>query len=1059
MPTLCRLHLRLVSFCALVCSLAALPLPLATAQTGFASVSGRVADHSGAVIQKANVSIKNLSTGITIQSETNDVGIYSFPSVMPGNYVMHVEKQGFRSVDVTGLSVYTQDQIARNFSLEIGSASESITVNGSGVNINTTDASVSTVVDRKFVENMPLNGRSFQDLLTLAPGVALVPVNSYQGGVGASGEISVNGQRTEANYFSVDGVSANTGTAPNATAVQGAGISGGTPGETILGTTQSIVSIDALQEFRASTSTYSAEYGRTPGGQFSFSTRSGTNEWDGSAYDYFRNDAMDANNWFNNAANPQVPRLPERQNDFGGTLGGPIVIPGLYTGKDKTFFFFSYEGLRLTVPQPFQQFSVPDMALRQQVPVALQPFLNVFPVPNGGEDGLNDGLAHFNLAYSSPSSLDNVGMRVDHSFGNKLKIFGRYARTPSSNWTYFLPAIRLNQAINVQTLTLGTTSSITPTQANELRFNITQNNANSSLTSTNFGGATPLDLRDISGPNGQPATPIGSEVLFYLGFGSIPYWVVGANTNSQRQYNVTDNYSWSRATHQIKFGVDWRRLTTSVRPITNQQGAIFFSEASLLADSADFARAQSFTNIPVEPVYHNFSAFVQDEWKATPRLSLSLGLRWDINPPPGNATGPSPYTVDQISDLATTKLAPKNTPLWSTDWRGFAPRAGLAYQLHQAPGHETVLRTGFGTFYDMGNTQGSQGFYLGVGFSSSTAFFGVPFPLTSAQVTLPPPSVAPPYNATVYAFDPNLKLPYTMQWNVSVEQGLGTRQTLTLSYVGSGGRKLLSQFLYSPTSPDFSLSNGLFLTANRVSSDYDALQVKFQKSLSRGLQALASYTFSHSIDDASSNFQVYELLRASSDFDIRHNFQAAVTYDVPGSYSNVVASALLKHWGLDTRISARSALPVDIVGLSTIDPATQKNLNFHPDRVAGQPVYLYGSQYPGRRIINFQAFTPAPAGVDGNVGRNSARGFDAVQADLALRRDFPIREQLHLQFRAEAFNVFNHASFGSIYNQLSYGPGQFGYSYSTLSNSLGGLNSLYQSGGPRSLQLMLKLQF
>jgi hypothetical protein len=1022
------------------------------AQTGFATLSGIVTDEGGGTVPNCEVLLQSVDRGTIATVKTNDAGIFVFSAVQPGQYNVTVRRNGFKQVDLPGLILNTQDHVEQNFRLQVGSISESVTVNGNGVNMNTTDAAVGTIVDRQFVGNIPLNGRSFQSLLTLVPGVIQVPSS----GVGYSGEISVNGQRTEANYFTVDGVSANTGTPPNPNIV-GAGFSGGVPGETALGTTQSLVSIDALQEFRATTSTYSAEYGRSPGGQFSLSTRSGTNDWHGSLFDYFRNDVMDANNWFNNAANPQVPRQAERQNDFGGTLGGPIEIPGIYNGKDKTFFFFSYEGLRLKVPQPSQQFSVPDLALRQQAPAALQPFLDAFPIPNGGEDGLNDGLAFFNLAYSAPSSLDNSSIRIDHKFGDKLTLFGRYASTPSSGWTYHAPANKLNNTIKVQTLTVGATSSLTRAQTNELRFNITQNSTTFNLTSTDFGGATAFDFSNLPDPDGQSA----KNLTMVLAFGGFPTWQALANTNSQRQYNLTDTYNWSHGKHQLRFGVDWRRLTTFVRPIINDQFYLFSSEASVLANSADLAQVLSFTSIPVKPVYHNFSSFVQDEWKITSRLSLSLGLRWDINPAPDNLNGPSPYTLEQITNLTTAQLAPTDTPLWKTDWHGFAPRAGLAYQLRQDPGRETVVRAGFGIFYDMGSTNGSQGFTQAVGFTSSALFSGVPAPLTSAQATLPAPSIASPYNAPVFAFNPNLKLPYTLQWNLALEQGLGSNQTLTINYVGSGGRKLLTQFFYFPSAnPNFSLGNGLSITSNRASSNYNSLQLKYQRNLSHGLQGLASYTLSHSIDDASSNFGLNDaLLRSSSDFDIRHNFQAAMTYELPGGYVNPLASALLTHWGLDARFSARSALPVDVIGAQSFNPVTQQFVFFHPDLVPGEPIYLDGSQYPGGRILNFNAFVDAPDGVEGNASRNFARGFDAVQMDLALRREFPIRERLRLQLRAEAFNIFNHPNFGSIYQYLAYGPGQFGYAYSTLNNTLGGLSPLYQSGGPRSLQVALKVSF
>ncbi len=901
------------------------------AQSTNGTINGRIADAQGRNVPGVEVRAINIDTNMSFKAQTNSDGLYYIPNIPPGRYRLLIHKEGFKEINKTDVALHVQDIIEQNFDLQLGAVSESVTVTGGGISINTTDASVSTVVDRQFVENIPLNGRSLQDLLTLAPGTSLVGSfgDGGYGSVGNRGEITVNGQRTEANNFFVDGVSANTGTA----AMSGAGVSGSLPGQTVLGSTQSIVSIDALQEFRASTSTYSAEYGRTPGGQFSFSTRSGTNTWHGTAFNYFRNAVLDANNWFNKYAIPLVPRQAEKQNDFGGTLGGPIALPGVYNGKDKTFFFFSYEGLRLTVPQPYQQYFVPDLSLRQDVPAAIQPFLNAFPKPNGPEDGLNDGLAYLNVAYSSPSSLDNIGVRVDHSFSDKVKIFGRYASTPSSNWVYSsydVPGTKYTTTSNVRTLTVGATSSITLTQANEFRFNITQNNFDGNRSLTNFGGATPFDLGLLVGPNGTTVKPLGAYVEFGFYFGGYPTWTISEYGNHQRQYNVTDTYTLSRGRHQLKFGMDWRRLVTYEEPTTDVQAAYFYSEASVLANSADLALVGSNTSQPVKPVYHNFSFFAQDEWKTTSRLSLSLGLRWDINPAPGNLTGPIPYTIDQIANLATTALAPENTPLWKTDWRGLAPRAGLAYQLRQEPGRETVLRTGFGIFYDTGNIVASEGFNGFIGYSSFAYLSGVSVPLTEAQVTLPPPSVAPPYDNTVWAFDPNLKLPYTMQWNLSMEQGLGGNQTLTVGYVASGGRKLLSNLLYDPpNNPNFSLGNGLYLTANRASSDYNSLQVKYQKSLSRGVQALGSYTWSHSIDDLSANFYVNgNLIRGSSDFDIRHNFQAAITYDVPGSYANSFASALLTHWGLDTRISARSALPIDVTGNRSPAPGTDSKNTF-----------------------------------------------------------------------------------------------------------------------------------
>jgi hypothetical protein len=224
------------------------------------------------------------------------------------------------------------------------------------------------------------------------------------------------------------------------------------------------------------------------------------------------------------------------------------------------------------------------------------------------------------------------------------------------------------------------------------------------------------------------------------------------------------------------------------------------------------------------------------------------------------------------------------------------------------------------------------------------------------------------------------------------------------------------------------------------------------------LQALVSYTYSHSIDNASSNFGIYYLLRASSDFDIRHNLQAAVTYLIPPTTSQLKKALVLNDWGLDFRVQARTALPVDIVGIQDLDPHTGSYLQYQPDLVSGQHLYLYGSQYPGGHVINYSAFQASADGVQGDLPRNYARGFGLVQLDTALRRDIPLHDQLHLQLRAEAFNIFNRPMFGPIYNYLSYGPTQFGAAYNTA-NSIGNLNSLYQAGGPRSLQISMKLSF
>src|SRR6266704_292587 len=339
-------------------------------QTETATVSGLVTERTGAAVPGAEMRLLSVERGTDTTTTTNDAGIYVFPTVHPGQYQISVQKQGFKQVDLLGLIVNVQAHIEQNFRLEVGSVSESVTVEGGAPVMSTESATVSTVVDRQFAENLPMNGRSFQTLIQLTPGVVLTPAS-----FSSQGQFSVNGQRPDGNYFTVDGASANVGISAGLGLPQSAG--GALPGLSASGGTNSLVSIDAMQEFRVQTSAFAPEFGRTPGGQISILTRSGTNSFHGTLFDYFRNDVLDANNWFANQNGQRKPK--ERQNDFGGVFGGPLI-------KDKTFFFFSYEGLRLRQPQT-QTTIVPSVTSRNAAASSVQPFLNAFPISNGPDLG------------------------------------------------------------------------------------------------------------------------------------------------------------------------------------------------------------------------------------------------------------------------------------------------------------------------------------------------------------------------------------------------------------------------------------------------------------------------------------------------------------------------------------------------------------------------------------------------------------------------------------------------------------------------------------------------
>jgi hypothetical protein len=429
-----RLYLRL--------GLVALSAATLAAQSPNGVINGLVLDGLGRAIAGAAVLVVNDATGVLYSGQTNAEGIYVIPNLPPGPYRLQVGKVGFKTLIKGDIVLNVQGALAINLTLPVGAYSETLTVEGGAKLLDTESAAVSTVVDRNFAENLPLNGRSFQTLIDLAPGV-VVSAASY----GNQGQFSVDGQRSDANYFTVDGVSANIGiTSGNGLAQSAAG---SLPGLSILGGTNSLVSVDAMQEFRVQTSSFAPEFGRTPGGQVSIVTRSGANEFHLTLFDYLRNDVFDANDWFSSHNGLRKPE--ETQNDFGAVFGGPIL-------KDKTFFFFSYEGLRLRQPMTTETI-VPDNASRAQAPPAIRPYLNAFPRPSGGE--LGDGLAQFNSSYSNPSTLDACGIRFDHLASRKLAVFIRYNYSPSETierQTSALSSLELASS-TVHTLTLGMTES------------------------------------------------------------------------------------------------------------------------------------------------------------------------------------------------------------------------------------------------------------------------------------------------------------------------------------------------------------------------------------------------------------------------------------------------------------------------------------------------------------------------------------------------------------------------------------------------------------------------
>ncbi len=1042
------------------------------AQTELAGVYGRVTDASGAVIVDAEVEIKNVDTNQSVTVKTNQDGLYTIPSLRPGHYLINVRKPGFKSVTVTEMTLNVQDNVVRNFALQVGSIAETVTVRADDLHINTTDGAVSTVVDRQFAENLPMNGRSFQTLIELTPGVVVTPASFTD-----PGQFSVNGQRASANYFTVDGVSANIGLPAFGGLSQGAG--GAIPGFSVLGGTNNLVSQDALQEFRIQTSTYAPEFGRTPGAQVSIATRSGTNEFHGALFEFLRNNVLDANDWFSNQKG--LPRSPERINDFGGVLGGPII-------KNRTFFFFSYEGQRLRLPQTGIT-TVPSLSARQSAAVDIQPFLNAYPLPNGSD--LGNGQAEFNAGFSDRSSMNATSFRIDYTLKGRLTLFGRYNHAPSELVTRrglgglsSLSTIG-SQRIKTQTLTSGATWAVTPARVNDFRFNYSRTSAGGFSRLDTLGGATvPPD--SILFPAGFSSK--NAQFSFFVLDLQGSDWGLGRLAeNRQQQFNVVDSVSLQTGAHSLKFGVDYRRLSPAFGPAAYSSQVAFQDVPSVLARTPAFVFIVA--NRGGSVLFRNLSAFLQDTWKVIPRLVLTYGLRWDVDFAPSTINGPDLLAVTQFDDLSALALAPTGTPVFKTKYNNFAPRVGAAYELRQAKGWETVVRGGFGLFYDLATQQIGDALFGGTfPFGASTFILGQPFgganlgfPLDPAITQPPPISLNSLKSGTLVAFNPDLKLPRVYQWNVTLEKSLGNNQKASMAYLAAVGRRLIQPEEVFMPNPNF---GGAELVRNGVTSDYHSLQVQFERRLSQGVQGLASYTWSHSIDTASSSSALPSNLfvaglsrnanRGSSDFDVRHSFSAAVTWNLPAPRANRVLQSVLGNWSVDNIIQARSGVPVDVFNGNLFSFSFGKDFaTVRPDAVAGVPLFLSDRAVAGHRRINAAAFVDPPIDPvtgfplrEGTLGRNALRGFGASQWDFAVRRQFALSESWGLQFRAEFFNLLNHPNFANPIGDLS-NP-LFGQSITMLARGLGGgafaagsgaFNPIFQIGGPRSIQFALKLQF
>lgn len=1027
----------------------------AIAQTSTATLSGVVIDQQDGAIASATVTLTDPARGTKRQLVSSASGSFSFAQIAPSTYEITVEQPGFQRARLSGLVLNANDQRSVRVRINVATRDETIVVTEEAPLVRESPA-VATSLDRRFIENQPLNGRSFQSLIQLAPGVVVTPASLV-----TQGQFSVNGQRPGANHFSVDGVSANFGLPAATSPYEGAG--GSVPSFSAQGGTSSLASVDAVQEFTIQTSTYAPEYGRQPGAQVAIVTRSGTNALHGSAFNYFRNDKLDANSWFGNLNGLNRPAL--RQNDFGFTAGGPVLIPKLIDGRNRTFFFVSYEGLRLIQPVILSGGRVPSLEARQNATGVVKNLLEAYPLPVAPPIAGTPLETPYTAGFSNPSQLNATSVRIDHSLSSRFTVFGRYNSAPSETRerARFATASFVARLPNeTQTVTAGSTMLLSPSFNNDVRFNFSRSLAGQIYEQDTFGGAKLLS-NDLLFPSF--ANP--EKSLYYLTIGGSDENTISPGTfsrNIQRQINIIDTASWNRGNHSLKFGVDYRRLSPT---IGGREYGKTLTIPSITQLATGIVPTGTITQIPgfLEPRYQNFSAFVQDAWKLTSRFTVTYGMRWELNPAPSNTIA---RTVNGIENPSTAVLAPEGTPFYRTRKTNFAPRVGIAYQ--PFTGRGTVIRAGVGTFYDLGYT------LLGTALSPTLFPFArsrtvsntaIQDPVFFAQV--PPLLLNPPY-PRLFAYYRDLESPRTYQYSFAIEQPMGASNSFSLSYVGAAGRKLGRVESLLPAV----LGNASFTRIDAVSSqansDYNSLQAQFKRRMTKGLQALLSYTWGKSLDTSSDESNANFLppstrYKASTDrgpssFGIRHGFNGSASYEIPAPFANKAAKAILGGFALDSIVRMRTAPPVlvvtgrDALGLGITSVS-------RPDVVPGQPLYLYGDGYPGGWIFNrnaFDAATPQAQGRQGTLGRNVMRGFGLKQFDLSARRRFRITETLGIDFRADAFNILNTPNFGNPTGVMT--SANFGRSIAILSTGVtGGQNPQFQIGGPRSLQLGLRLQF
>lgn len=1007
----------------------------ALAQRGV--ISGVVLDPGGARIIQADIQLTHVSTNYKSHTASNDEGLFRFADLLPGEYRVAAAHTGFKE-SALNILLNVEERKTVTFILPLQDAIDSITVQSSVSPAHADGGAVSTVVSQELVHNIPVNGRSFQTLLDFTPGLVQTPVTNSD-----HGAFSVNGQRANANYLTVDGVSANVGVRATDSLVSQE-LNGSIMSSGMAGGSQGVVSIDEVQEFRVQTSSFAPEFGRTPGAQIQVSTRGGSNSFHGTVYEYLRNSAMDATDWFVNAK--KLARPPLRQNDFGGTVGGPVV-------KDRLFFFGSVESLHLVQPQTALQ-GVPTAQVRSTAGDSVADLLlNAYPLPN--QDGPTDTSGLFAASYGNPTRSDIFSLRADYIINERASTFVRFSHSPGTG-RQGIGISRYRYTGDNNTVTVGSTMSATPSITNDLRLNYSTAQRIYSPAPEWLSGARPLDVGKII-PAFDPATQ-------YVVFTVSPYSALSDGTradNRQRQYNVTDTVDKLIGRHQIRVGVDVRLLRPQV--LTGSLTQVSFQNLTQLNSGIAASVLQLRTQGNTTVRYSNYSLFAQDVWSVGKGVSITYGLRWELNPPPSDSNGGPPAIVGGLDDPASAKIELTGQQPFKTQWDALAPRLGIAWAVKKTGPVQLTLRGGTGMFYDLApsGAVGSSG-------ALSANVQATNVPLSSYSFALPSTISLP--LSTLFVADPGLRLPRTYEYNTTIDVTVLRENQVTVSYVGAMGRMLTRNHSYTGLTNPTTRYMAIF--RDDGTSDYNSLQVQYRRSAGRGFEGVASYTFGKSIDDASNQVTVPldaqsdgRNERGLSDFDVRHQLTAGLVFHAATHHHSLgrAIDAFLGGWTVSPVLRVRSGLPVTV--LSNVQFTGNAYATPRASLVAGQPLWINDINAPGGRKLNYYAFANPPQNTQGNLGRNSIEGFGFAQVDLNIGRSFRLTERATFQLSLDAFNVTNHPNFGPPASSLAGSSTLFGIASSLYSGSLGagsingGLNPVYQSGGPRSLQMSARISF